>query len=295
MRFPYPVILALALISGCGGKPEPAAPIDPVIERHAYAGQSALTVERPRQAVEEFHRALARARERDDPEAIGDLGFNLAVAQLHAGEPAAALVTAREVEAELMRRADNRHGAGLAGLQLVAAIALYRTGQPVVADAVAARIEAGSDAISARAAFLRGLIADEQADVTGLQAALDRIAGSREPEHQADAAELAARLALRRGDTARARAEAERAANVRRILLDYRALARSLALAARAAALAGDGAASADLYLRAGRGAAAQDDKTSAKRWLHQAIDLSHDPTLTRSARAALTDLDVPR
>jgi hypothetical protein len=214
---------------------------------------------------------------------------------LHAGEPAAALVTAREVEAELMRRADNRHGAGLAGLQLVAAIALYRTGQPAVADAVAARIEAGSDAISARAAFLRGLIADDQADVTGLQAALDRIAGSREPEHQADAAELAARLALRRGDTARARAEAERAANVRRILLDYRALARSLALAARAAALAGDGAASADLYLRAGRGAAAQDDKTSAKRWLHQAIDLSHDPTLTRSARAALTDLDVPR
>ena len=266
MRFPYPVILALALISGCGGKPEPAAPIDPVIERHAYAGQSALTVERPRQAVEEFHRALARARERDDPEAIGDLGFNLAVAQLHAGEPAAALV-----------------------------IALYRTGQPAVADAVAARIEAGSDAISARAAFLRGLIADDQADVTGLQAALDRIAGSREPEHQADAAELAARLALRRGDTARARAEAERAANVRRILLDYRALARSLALAARAAALAGDGAASADLYLRAGRGAAAQDDKTSAKRWLNQAIDLSHDPTLTRSARAALTDLDVPR
>src|SRR5204862_4344938 len=172
---------------------------------------------------------------------------------------------------------------------------LCRTGQPAAAEAVAARIEAANDAISARAACLRGLIADERADVTGLQAALDRIAGSRESEQQADAAELAARLALRRGDTVRARAEAERAADVRRILLDYRALARSLALAARAAALAGDGPAGADLYLRAGRGAAAQDDKPSAKRWLHQAIDLSHDPTLTRSARAALTDLDVPR
>jgi hypothetical protein len=81
------------------------------------------------------------------------------------------------------------------------------------------------------------LIADDRADMAGLQAAWARIAGAREPEHQGDAAELAARLALRQGDPARARAEAERAADIRRTLLDYRSLARSLALAARAAAL----------------------------------------------------------
>ena len=244
--------------------------------------------------MEQFRQALARARERDDAGAIGDLGFNLAVAQLRAGQPAAALVTARDVEAELMRRSANPGGADIAGLHLAQAIALYRTGQPLAADAIATKIEGGSDAVSARAAFLRGLIADDRADMAGLQAAWARIAGAREPEHQGDAAELAARLALRQGDPARARAEAERAADIRRTLLDYRSLARSLALAARAAALAGNRPAAADLYLRAGRGAA-QDDEESAKRWLNQAIGLSRDPMLTRSARAALTHLGPQR
>jgi hypothetical protein len=283
----------LVLISGCGGKTAPVVPIDPVIERHGYAGQSALTLEHPRQAAEKIQRALARARERDDSEAIGDFGFNLAVAQLHAGQPEAALITAREVEAELMRRSNNPGGAALAVLRLAEAIALYRTDQLAAADAVAIQIETGSDAGSARATFLRGLIADDRADVAGLQTAWARIAAAQEPEHQADAAELAARLALHQGDAARARAEAERGADIRRTLLDYRSLARGLALAARGAALAGDHAAAADLYLRAGRGAAAQNDKPSAKRWLNQAISLSRDPMLTRSARMALTDLDA--
>jgi len=282
------------LISGCGGKTAPVAPVDPVIERHGYAGQSALTLEHPQQAVEQFQRALTRARERDDPEAIGDFGFNLAVAQLHAGQPEAALVTVREVEAELMRRSTNPGAAALAVLRLAEAIALYRTDQLAAADAVATRLETNSDAASARATFLRGLIADDRADVAGLQAAWARIAAAQEPEHRADAAELAARLALHRGDPAQARAEAEQAADIRRTLLDYRSLARSLALAAKGAAMAGDYAAAADLYLRAGRGAAAQNDKLSAKRWLNQALSLSRDPMLTRSARAALTNLDGP-
>src|SRR4051794_30845855 len=284
----------LALISGCGGNSGPVVPVDSVIERYGYAGQSALALEHPRQAVEQFQLALARARERDDAEAIGDFGFNLAVAQLHAGQPEAALITAREVEAELMRRSNNLGGAALAVLRLAEAIALYRIDQPTAADAVATQIETGSDAVSARATFLRGLIADDRVDVAGLQAAWARIAAAQEPEHQADAAELAARLALHRGDAARARAEAERAADIRRTLLDYRSLARSLALSARGAALDGDYAAAADLYLRAGRGAAAQNDKPSAKRWLNQALSLSRDPMLTRSAHMALTNLDGP-
>src|SRR5690242_12827315 len=131
------------------------------IERYGYAGQAALTLEHPRQAVEQFQRALARAHERDDAEAIGDFGFNLAVAQLHAGQPEAALITAREIEAELMRRSNNPGGATLAVLRLAEAIALYRTDQLAAADAVATQIETGSDAVSARAAFLRGLIADD--------------------------------------------------------------------------------------------------------------------------------------
>jgi hypothetical protein len=262
------------------------------MERHVRAGQAALELERPDQAVALFRRALTRARERDDAGAIGDVGFNLAVAQLRSDQAAAALRTASDTEAELARRGSPPFPA----LPLIEAIALYRTGQPVAADAAAARVEAGTDAeASARAAFLRGLIADEQDDIAGLRRSLTRLADAREPEHQADAAELSARLALRGGDAARARADAERAAELRRDLLDYRSLARSLALAARAAAQEGETAAAADLYLRAGRSAAAQHDTVAARNWLNRAISLSRDPTLTRTARSALSAVDEQR
>src|SRR4051794_41791115 len=94
----------LMLINGCGGKTAPVVPIDPVIERYGYAGQSALALERPRQAVEQFQRALARARERDDAGAIGDLGFNLAVPQLPAGKAPPALRTPRRAQRGPLRR-----------------------------------------------------------------------------------------------------------------------------------------------------------------------------------------------
>ena len=45
---------------------------------------------------------------------------------------------------------------------------------------------------------------------------------------------------------------------------------------------------SADLYLRAGRTAAAQGDAVAAKRWLGAAIALSRDPMLTQAARSLL-------
>src|SRR5262249_5264773 len=163
--------------------------------------------------------------------------------------------------------------------------ALYRIGQREAADAVALRVEAAADrdAVS-RAAFLRGLIADDAGDMAGLRAAIARIAGSHRAEIDADNAERAARLGLRGGGGA----GAERPAELRRALMDYRAPARCLALAGEAAARAGDNPGAASLYLRAGRSAAAQADTPSARRWLGQAILLSRDPGLTQTARAAL-------
>jgi hypothetical protein len=262
------------------------------MERHADAGQTALALERPQQAVAQFRDALARARERDDAAAIADLGFDLAVAELQANEPDAARKTASETEAELTRRGI----APVATLQLAEAIALYRTGQPVPADKLAAQVENAADReAAARAAFLRGLIADDAGNIAALRVALGKIAGISGEEHQADADELSARLALREGDARRARAQAEQAASLRRDLLDYRSLARCLALAARAAELSGDNAAAADLYLRAGRTGAAQGDAVSAGRWLAQAISLSRDPMLTAAARSVLATLQTPK
>jgi tetratricopeptide (TPR) repeat protein len=282
------MLLLAALAGGCGGSKTPATPVDPVMERHADAGAVALALERPQQAVAQFRDALARARERDDAAAIADLGFDLAVAELQANQPDAALKTANETEAELTRRGV----APVAALQLAEAVALYRTGQPATADKLAAQVESADDPdAAARGAFLRGLIADDAGNIGGLKTALGKITGVPGAEHQADAAELSARLALRGGDARRARSEAEQAADLRRDLLDYRSLARSLALAARAAELSGEIPAAADLYLRAGRTAAAQGDMPSAKIWLTQAISLSHDPTLKQAAQSVLATL----
>jgi hypothetical protein len=261
------------------------------MERHADAGQTALALERPQQAVAQFRDALARARERDDAAAIADLGFNLAVAELQANEPDAALKTASETEAELTRRGI----APVATLQLAEAIALYRTGRPIPADKLADQVENATDRdAAARAAFLRGLIADEAGNIAALRLALGKIAGISGEEHQADADELSARLGLREGDAQRARAQAEQAAALRRDLLDYRSLARCLALEARAAELMGDNAAAADLYLRAGRTGAAQGDSRSAELWLTRAMSLSHDPMLAQAARSILATLRKP-
>jgi hypothetical protein len=281
----------IASVAGCGGSHEPSVPADPVMERHADAGQVALSLERPEQAVAQFRDALARARERDDAAAIADLGFNLAVAELQANEPDAALKTASETEAELTRRGI----APVATLQLAEAIALYRTGWPNPADKLAEQVENATDRdAAARAAFVRGLIADDAGNIAALRLALGKIARIPGEEHQADADELSARLALREGDAQRARAQAEQAAALRRDLLDYRSLARCLALEARAAELMGDNAASADLYLRAGRTGAAQGDSRSAKLWLTRAISLSHDPMLAQAARSILATLRDP-
>lgn len=283
---PLPIAaLLVGALAGCGGSREPAPPTDPVMERHATAGQLALTLEQPEQAVRQFRDGLARARERDDAAAIADLGFNLSVAQLQANQPEAALKTATEVGTELGRR----RVAPLPALQLVNAVALYRTGNSAAADKLAAQVATATDRdAAARAVFLRGLIADDRGDTAGLRAAVAAIAGGSDPEHRADRAELSARLALRDGDPRTARARAKEAADLRRELVDYRSLARCLALQARAAELSGDPAGAADLYLRAGRTAAAQGDTAAAKRWLGAAIALSRDPMLTQAARSLL-------
>jgi hypothetical protein len=98
------LVFATALAGSCGGNAGPNIPSDPVLERQTSAGRAALALEQPEQAAKQYRDALIRARARDDATAIGDLGFNLAVAELSARQPDAALRTAREVSAELRRR-----------------------------------------------------------------------------------------------------------------------------------------------------------------------------------------------
>ena len=280
----------LVLLCACSsGDPEPAGPPeDQALVRHEQAGKIAYDLDRPDEAVAQFEAALTQAQARDDLKAIADLSFNLAVAQLRANRPRDALATTQQARAELLRRGSQPFPA----LLLAEATALYRLEEREQADAVAAEVEGAGDAdAAAGASFLRGLIADEADNEEGLRAAAGRLSGVTAPLRVADRLELQARLGLRQADFAGARAAAMQAAGIRQEGLDYRGMARSLAVAALAAERGGERELAADLYLRAGRSAAAQFDAGTARPWLERALRLTGDDATKQAAEAALAGL----
>jgi len=285
---------AALLLTACGSTPPPAPPPpDLTLSAAARAGRVALELQRPDVAARQYAAALRQARQRDDAAAIGDTGIGLAAAELAAGAPARALQTARAVGDELARRG----APAPAALILTEALALHRLGDLASAEAAAAGVtqRAGEDADAGRRAwFLRGLIAAARRDPTALAAARAALGEPEVRAFRADARELAALAALDEGDTTSARRLAAEAAALRRDGLDYRGLGRALALEAGAAGRAGDAGSAADLYLRAGRGAAARGEPTEARRWLGRAQTLARQtgqPAIGSAARIAMQEL----
>ncbi len=290
-----PLLAALLVLAACGTAVPvaPPPPPDETLGRAARAGRIALELDRPAQAARLYAAALERARERDDAAAIADAGIGLAAAELGRGRNAEALAVARQVAAELARR----QAPVPAALGLAEALALYRLGEARAAEAAATAVteRAAEDADAARRAwFLRGLIAAERGDMPALAAARDALGAPETRGFQADARELAARAALGAGDAQDARRLAGETAALRREGLDYRGLGRALALEAEAARRLGASAAAADLFLRAGRGAASRREFPEARRWLGEAERLARDarqPEMATAARAALREL----
>jgi hypothetical protein len=286
------IVLALLMASACSGSRQAAAPEDTMMRQDAHAAGLALSLERPNEAIAQYKLALERARARDDAAAIGDYGYDMAVAQLAANEPRAALATVRMTRAELARR----DAASFPALDLAEATACYRIGDKATSDRLAGLVEAGGDRAAAlRASFLRGLIADETDDVAGLDHAIAHLVSAALPDQLADKDELMARLDLRQGKFASAAAEAARAADLRREVLDYRGMARALAVAADAEARAGHAKLAADFYMRAGQSAAAQGDANTARSWLQRATELGDDAMLHEAARSAIAALQAHR
>ena len=261
------------------------------MRQSVHAAESAMSLDRPTEAVTQYERALVRAKARDDAAAIGDYGYDLAVAQLAANQPKQALVAIHDTRAELLRRGWTSFPA----LDLAEAMADYRLGDKQQSDQLAARAEGGTDATAAaRASFLRGLIADDTGNGSVLEASIARLAQPATADEKADAAELLARREVRQGAFEAATTEAEHAADLRREMLDYRGVARALSVAGEAQARLGNGQAAAELYMRAGQSAAAQGDAELARIWLRRTIELSTDPALSTAARLAMAELVKP-
>lgn len=69
-------------MAGCGSAQVPTTPVDTTLRQNARAAGMAISLEHPEQAAIDYERALERAQARDDATAIGDNGYDLAVAQL---------------------------------------------------------------------------------------------------------------------------------------------------------------------------------------------------------------------
>ncbi|WP_119302101.1 hypothetical protein [Dongia deserti] len=289
MRWAAAILVALsAAACGSNQESEEPQPADQTLARHEEAGDIAASLDRPEEAIAQYQEALRRAEAGDDLKAIAELSFSLAVAQLRANRPEDALATATRARGELERRG----GTQMPALALAEASAHYRLGNIEKADQLAAELEQdGTSEVADGASYLRGIIADERNDAAGLKAALDHITDRTTPVRRADRSELQARLDLRQRNFRSARLTALEAAKFRQDVLDYRGMARALSIAALAAERDKDFEGAADLYLRAGRSAAAQSDPETAKPWLVRALELTRNPKTADAVKAALRSL----
>ena len=71
-----------------------------MLQREMHAGQLAFELERSEEAAAQYRTALNRAQARDDADAIGDTGYDLAVAELRANAPDKALADAYDLTPE---------------------------------------------------------------------------------------------------------------------------------------------------------------------------------------------------
>ena len=268
-------LAALGLAACGGGTPaDSGPPPDVKLDQANIAGTQALSADLPGVAVRQYKIALARAYERDDAAAIADVGYNLALAQMKAGDAKTALATIRDIRGDL----DRRGAAVPSELFLVQAAAAYRAGDLAAADMAAqemlTRGSKDADAV-ARAWFIRGLVAADRGDGTALAQAIAALPPATQTDLQGDRLELQGRAALLGGQAAEALPLLDQAAAKRQQALDYRGMARDLALAGDAALGLNRTAEAADYLLRAGRSVLLQGDKTAGLALLKRAEELA--------------------
>jgi tetratricopeptide (TPR) repeat protein len=274
------ILLGASLALGACGGGTPAdtgPPPDTKLDIANKAGTQALSMDMPVQAVRQYKLALTRAYERDDTEATA---YNLALAQMRAGDPKEALRTAREARAEL----DRRHVPVPAELALVQSAAAYRAGDLGGAAAAAQQVlelKARDPDTVPRAWFIRGLVAAERGDGTTLAQAIAALPPSKQADIEADRQELMGRAALLAGQSAEALVSFERSAANRQQALDYRGMARVLAMAGEASLKLNRTSDAAVFFLRAGRTNLLQGDAAAAMPLLKRAEDLAKQTSQT--------------
>ncbi|WP_278368432.1 hypothetical protein [Acetobacter orientalis] len=282
------LLLAPLALAGCGGGQEaPTARDDAQWDQAMTAGTDSFDLGRYSVAINQYRRAATLAVLRDDGAAIAEAGYNLAVAQLAADQPQAALQTLQAAR----QAASARGNSQATSFDLVQAAVLYRLKQPQQAIQYAQHAVADPSAeAQGRAALVMGLAADEAGNQAALQQAnsiLQGLNGKLSRSLQADKAEIAARYILA-SNPAQAATLAEQAATLRRDDAAYSDMSRALALAGTAASRMGDNNRATALWARAAQSAAVEADNAAqgdATTLAHGALSRGNTHTASEDAQ----------
>jgi tetratricopeptide (TPR) repeat protein len=278
-RVPAWLLIGLVvLLSACGGSKRgvmSAPPMDREFLQSSRMARAVLENDRLPQAIELYRQALDRAYLMADLDAIVDTRYNLAVCQLKFGDPAAALENLTGARREL----DAAGRAVPADLLQVQATALYRSGDSDAAARISARILEGvpppPPEVEAGAHYLLGRVAADRGDTQGLKAEVAALGEPLDPRLAADRLELQGRQAMLEARWEDAASLLDDAARLRAESRDYREMALTLAIAARACERAQRPEAGAYRYLRAARSAMVNGQTELAENWLGESLRLA--------------------
>ena len=279
---------------GCGSSPpvreKPGA--DQNLERFNNAARQAFDKGQFEPAASFYRKALERALVRDDAAAIVDAQYNLAVCLMKLNSHAEAMQLVRQAEAELALADRSK----LAELLLLKAMLYYQSAELDDAWRVTRQILSltpqPKPLIRGRTHFLRGLIANERQDLDQLRDEIAALGKPKNPLLRGDLAALTGHLAMAEQDWGAAVQAFDEAVMMRRMAIDYQAMIKNLALAARASERAGNIKGASQRYLRAGRSAVLQGDYDAAKPWLTRAVQLAGEAGENQFAREARLYLD---
>jgi len=292
------LLLAIALLvfGGCGSPaPVQKGPaIDEDLERFNRAAQQAFDNGRLQQAISFYQKALDRAYIRDDFTAVLDAQYNMAICLINLQFYAEAFEVVQQAKTEMAMSGYSR---AVDFLLLEATILYLRQDSDAawkITDQILAATPRASSIVQSKTHFLQGLIASKQGDTDKLREAIVSIGQPNLPLLRADRHELLGHLAMAEQNWDEAVNAFEAATELRREALDYRGMAKSLALAGRASEKAGHADEASVLYLRAGRSAALQGQFDDALLWLNQAEQIANnagEAQIVQEARIYLREL----
>lgn len=269
------VLATPLVLAGCGAsQSKPSAQDDAAWDQAMMAGRDSFELGRYTVAVSQYRKAANLALVRDDGTAVAEAGYDLAVSQLAANTPAEALQTTQATrQAVQLRGGGAQFSLDLVEAASLYRLGHYAQAIPLAAHAMLSP-ETEEAARAALVLGLAADAQADQAGLQSAASYLNTLKAPLSVTQQADRAEIQARV-LRQSNPAQAEQLAEDAASLRQSEGSYHDMARALALAARIAQRQGDQAKARALWARAAQSAAAQSgalNKADAQTLAHGAL-----------------------